>query len=177
MALTAAASLSHLSPAARVSLPGVRQLGHLLLFLCSVFFLERARPWPSARRFSLVLAQVVVAALARISLSSRNSSLLALSPRMFVPACPASSSCARAPLFPGRVPRCHSCPVFGPRRFVFARIAIVVLSLVIASRARQTPASKSFSCSLHALSARLALIPISSSNSPRLSSSVVLVAV
>jgi hypothetical protein len=53
MALAAAASLSHLSPAARVSLPGVRQLGRLLLFLCSVFFLERARPWPSARRFSL----------------------------------------------------------------------------------------------------------------------------
>jgi hypothetical protein len=48
-------------------------------------------------------------------------------------ACSASSLCARAPLFRGRVPRCHSYPVFGPRRFAFAHIAIVVLSLVIAS--------------------------------------------
>jgi hypothetical protein len=62
------------------------------------------------------------------------------------------------PLRVRRVPRCHGCPVFGPRRFAFAHITIVVLSLVIASRARQTPASSLFSCLLRALSARSALI-------------------
>jgi hypothetical protein len=35
-------------------------------------------------------------------------------PIALLPACPASSSCARAPLLPWRVPRCHGCPVFGP---------------------------------------------------------------
>jgi hypothetical protein len=52
-----------------------------------------------------------------------------------------------SPLRVRRVPRCHGCPVFGPRRFAFALIAIVVLSLMIALRARQTPASSPFSCS------------------------------
>jgi hypothetical protein len=37
-------------------------------------------------------------------------------PTALLPACPASSSCARAPLLPWRVPRCHGCPVFGPCR-------------------------------------------------------------
>ena len=53
--------------------------------------------------------------------------------------------------------------MFGPRRFAFAHIAIVVLSLVIASRACQTPASSLFPARRCALSARLALILIASS--------------
>jgi hypothetical protein len=34
-------------------------------------------------------------------------------PTALLPACPTSSSSARAPLLPWRVPRCHGCPVFG----------------------------------------------------------------
>jgi hypothetical protein len=37
-------------------------------------------------------------------------------PTVLLPACPASSSYARAPLLPWRVPRCHGCPVFGSCR-------------------------------------------------------------
>jgi hypothetical protein len=47
------------------------------------------------------------------------------------------SLCAqpRTPLLPWWVPRCHDCPVFGPRRSALIHVAIVVSSLVIASRA------------------------------------------
>jgi hypothetical protein len=68
------------------------------------------------------------------------------------------------------------------RRSALAHVAIVVSSLVIASRAVEPvvfpcPVLTWFPACQRALSARSALIPISSSTSPRLSSSVVLVVV
>jgi hypothetical protein len=97
-------------------------------------------------------------------------------PTTLLPACPVSSSCARStlPWASSSLPQLSGVwPAPIHVRSYRHRRVVAGDSFACASNSRV----ESFSCSLRALSARLALIPISSSNSSRLSSSVVLVAV